>query len=167
MIINNSRFQISFQPNMKNINSKLLFQFIKFGIVGLSNTAISYIIYSLLVYVGLHYIIASVIAFVISVLNSFFWNNKYVFKKGDNQKRNIILSLIKTYLSYAFTGLILQNILLFVFISILHISKYLAPLFGLVITIPLNFILNKLWAFKSETYNNGLEEKNYVNNNTL
>jgi putative flippase GtrA len=138
---------------MKNINSILLFQFIKFGIVGLSNTAISYIIYSILVYVGLHYIIASVIAFVISVLNSFFWNNKYVFKKEDNQKRNIIHSLIKTYMSYAFTGLILQNLLLFVFISILHISKYLAPLFGLIITIPLNFVLNKLWAFQTEKNN--------------
>jgi len=146
----------------------LIFQFIKFGIVGLSNTAISYIIYFLLVYVGLHYIIASVIAFVISVLNSFFWNNKYVFKKGDNQKRNIIHSLIKTYISYAFTGLVLQNLLLFVFISILHISKYLAPLFGLVITIPLNFILNKLWAFKSEKHNkNELEEENCVANNIL
>jgi len=153
---------------MKKINYILLFQFIKFGIVGLSNTAISYIIYSLLVYVGLHYIAASVIAFVVSVFNSFFWNNKYVFKKGNDQKRNILHSLIKTYLSYAFTGLILQNLLLFIFISILHISKYLAPLFGLIITIPLNFILNKLWAFKSETCNkNDLEEKNYVTNNSL
>jgi len=125
-------------------------QFIKFGIVGLSNTAISYIIYSVLVYMRLQYIIASVIAFIVSVLNSFFWNNKYVFKKEDDQKRNIIHTLIKTYISYAFTGLILQNILLFVFIDILHISKYLAPFLGLVITIPLNFILNKKWAFQPE-----------------
>ncbi|MDR2730220.1 MAG: GtrA family protein, partial [Treponema sp.] len=78
---------------MKKINSILLFQFVKFGIVGLSNTAISYVIYSLLVYPGLHYIIASVIAFITSVLNSFFWNNKYVFKKEDNQKRGVIHSL--------------------------------------------------------------------------
>jgi putative flippase GtrA len=126
----------------------LLIQFIKFGIVGLSNTVISYAIYSVLVYIGLHYLVASIISFIISVLNSFFWNNKYVFKKDDDQKRNVFHSLIKTYISYAFTGLILQNLFLFLFIDILHISKYLAPLFGLVITIPLNFILNKLWAFK-------------------
>jgi hypothetical protein len=75
----------------KNLTS-LILQFIKFGIVGLSNTAISYIIYFLLVYFDLHYLIASIIAFFISVLNSFFWNNKYVFKKEDGQKRNILKS---------------------------------------------------------------------------
>jgi putative flippase GtrA len=125
-------------------------QFIKFGIVGLSNTIIAYAIYFLLVYFNLHYIFASIIAFIFSVLNSFFWNNKYVFKKQHEQKRNILHSLLKTYLSYAFTGLLLQNILLFVFIDIMHISTYIAPLFGLAITVPLNFILNKLWAFKTE-----------------
>jgi len=128
----------------------ILFQFIKFGIVGLSNTIISYIIYFVLVYIGSHYLIASIIAFIISVLNSFFWNNKYVFKKDEEQKRNIFHSLIKTYISYAFTGLILQNLLLFLFIDIVQISKYMAPFFGLVITIPLNFILNKKWAFQTE-----------------
>ena len=130
----------------------LLIQFFKFGIVGLSNTIISYIIYSVLVYTGLHYLIASVLSFMISVLNSFFWNNKYVFKKSNDQRRIIIHSLIKTYISYAFSGLILQNFLLFCFIDILHISKYLAPFFGLVITIPLNFILNKKWVFQPEKY---------------
>jgi len=128
-------------------------QFIKFGIVGLSNTVISYILYSVVVYFGIHYLIASIIAFSISVLNSFFWNNKYVFKKDDGQKRSIFHSIIKTYISYAFSGLILSNILLFIFIDILHISKYLAPFFGLVITIPLNFILNKKWAFQSVKHN--------------
>ena len=129
-------------------NSTLLIQFIKFGIVGFSNTVISYAIYSVLIYFGLHYLVASIIAFIISVSNSFFWNNKYVFKNDTSQKRNIVYSLVKTYLSYAFSGLILQNLLLIFFIEILHTSKYLAPFFGLVITVPLNFILNKLWAFK-------------------
>lgn len=133
--------------NQFSIN-KTIIQFIKFGIVGFSNTLISYAIYSILVYIGLHYLLASIIAFFISVLNSFFWNNKYVFKKNGEQKRNIFHSLIKTYISYGFTGLILQNLILFIFIDILHISKYIAPFFGLIITIPLNFILNKLWAFQ-------------------
>jgi putative flippase GtrA len=144
---------------------KITIQFFKFGIVGLSNTVISYVIYSLLVYFGLHYIFASIIAFVISVLNSFFWNNKYVFKKEHNQERNILHSLLKTYLSYAFTGLLLQNLLLFVFIDIMHISKYVAPLLGLIVTVPLNFVLNKIWAFKSERNikEKSNEENQYIN----
>ncbi len=125
-------------------------QFIKFGIVGFSNTAVSYLIYSVLVYIGQHYLVASVAAFIVSVLNSFFWNNKYVFKHSDGQKRGIWGALLKTYISYAFTGLVLSNILLFVFIDLLHVSKYIAPFFGLAVTIPLNFVLNKKWAFKAD-----------------
>jgi putative flippase GtrA len=125
-------------------------QFIKFGIVGLSNTALSYAIYAALVYIGLYYIIAGVISFALSVLNSLYWNSRYVFKPGGGQrKRNIWNVLIKTYASYAFTGLILSNILLYVFVDALHISEYLAPLFSLAVTVPLNFVLNKKWAFKS------------------
>ena len=134
---------------MININKKTIIQFIKFGIVGLSNTVISYVIYVLLVYINFHYIFANIFAFIISVLNSFFWNNKYVFK-SENNKRNIFHSLIKTYISYAFSGIIIGNLLLFIFIDILHISKYIAPFFGLFISVPLNFLLNKQWVFKSE-----------------
>ena len=135
---------------MKYISKNTIIQFIKFGIVGFSNTAIAYVIYASLVYLKLHYILANIIAFIISVLNSFFWNNKYVFKKGDDQKRNILQSLIKTFISYAFSGIIIGNVLLFLLVDVLHISKYIAPFFGLVISVPLNFVMNKKWAFKSE-----------------
>jgi putative flippase GtrA len=147
-----------------------LVQFIKFGLVGFSNTAIAYAIYSALVYMKLHYLIANLSAFAVSVLNSFFWNNKYVFKRRDNQERNLADTLIKTYVSYAVTGLALQSLLLIIFVDVLHISKYLSPLLGLTktaivdtddmskylaqllgltVTVPLNFVLNKKWAFKS------------------
>jgi putative flippase GtrA len=133
-------------------------QFIKFGVVGLSNTFISYAIYSIFVYLGVYYILASVIAFVISVLNSFFWNNKYVFK-NENNRKGILKSLLKTFVAYSLTGLILANFLLYIFVDILLISKYLAPLFGLVITVPLNFLLNKFWAFKTNNKEKN-DEKN-------
>ena len=133
---------------MKYISKNAIIQFIKFGIVGFSNTVIAYVIYALLVYFKLHYILANIIAFIISVLNSFFWNNKYVFKNEVTSKRDILHSLIKTYISYSFTGVFLGNALIFLFVDVLHISKYLAPFFGLVITVPLNFFMNKKWAFK-------------------
>jgi len=138
---------------MHKIYTSTLVQFIKFGIVGLSNTLISYLIYALLVYLGFHYLLASILAFIISVLNSFFWNSRFVFKIEKGSKRNFFSALIKTFMSYAFTGLILQNILLYILIDIMYVSKYIAPLFILIITVPLNFILNKLWAFKTTKQN--------------
>ena len=124
-----------------------LIQFIKFGIVGLSNTLISYVVYLMGVRFGMHYLLASVLGFVISVLNSFYWNNKYVFQQGD-EERNLWLTLVKTFMAYASTGLVLANILLYIWVDVLGISEYLGPIINLVITVPLNFVINKLWAFR-------------------
>lgn len=128
---------------------QFFFQFVKFGIVGLSNTFISYSVYAVLTYIGVYYVVSNVIAFVISVLNSFFWNNKYVFKKKDSETRNLWCTLTKTFLAYAVTGLLLANILLVFFVEKLAVSKYVAPILTLIITIPLNFLINKYWSFKT------------------
>jgi len=134
---------------------KALIQFIKFGIVGVSNTLLSYAINVavLLILSPLNisrdYFIANIISFIISVAWSFFWNNKYVFKQREGEKRNIASALLKTYVSYGVTGLVLANVLSFLWVDILGISKYIAPLLNLVISVPVNFLLNKLWAFKA------------------
>ncbi len=133
-----------------------LTQFIKFGLVGVTNTALSYGInvFVLKILQPYHlewdYVAGNVTAFILSVLWSFFWNNKYVFVEEKGQKRNKLTALIKTYISYGLTGIVLTNILSYVWIEILGISKYIAPLINLIISIPLNFLINKLWAFKTK-----------------
>ena len=135
-----------------------LIQFIKFGIVGVSNTLISYVIYlvsiiameKLNVFQGIDHYIANVIQFILSVLWSFYWNNRFVFTVKEGESRNLLKSLIKTYISYSFTGLILSSILLYVWVELLGINKAIAPLFSLIVSVPVNFLLNKLWAFKKE-----------------
>ena len=128
-------------------------EFLQFGLVGVSNTIISYLLYvvTLLLVsksgVKFDYIIANIVSWLLSVLWSFYWNNKFVFKKEEGEKRNIWAALFKTYVSYGFTGLILNNILSVLWVSVLHISKMLAPIINLVISIPINFFMNNLWAF--------------------
>ncbi len=128
---------------------KTLVQFTKFGIVGISNTVVSYGVYSYLVYIGLPYLISNIAGFIAAVTNSFFWNNKYVFKKSKNERRNPISVLVKTFIAYASTGLVINTFLLYLFIEKFNISKYFAPLLCFSITVPINFLLNKIWAFKS------------------
>ena len=126
-------------------------QFVKFGVVGVSNTLISYVVYLLLVALGVNYLLASIIGFIVGVFNSFHWNNKYVFVEGENENRSKLKAFFKTFMAYAGTGLILSNILLFLWVDTLGIPKELGPLINLFITVPLNFIINKLWAFKKAT----------------
>ena len=128
-------------------------QFIKFGIVGVSNTAVYYIFYSGLVYMKVPYLLANIVAAIVSILNSYFWNNRYVFTMEKNEKRNIWGTLIKTFLAYAGTWLVLSNIILVFFVEIIRVSEYIAPIFVLFITVPLNFVINKFWAFKPQKDN--------------
>lgn len=131
------------------LKSKFLLQFIKFGLVGVSNTVVSYVVYLIFVYFGMHYIIANFIGFVAGVLNSYVWNSRYVFKEEENaEKRSFWKTLAKTFASYGMTGLVLSSVLLYLWVDILGIPSSIAPIINLVATIPLNFILNKLWAYK-------------------
>ena len=58
------------------INKTTIFQFVKFGIVGVSNTAISLIVYYIIYWINPEwYMIGNVAGWVISVANAFFWNN--------------------------------------------------------------------------------------------
>ena len=124
----------------------LIKQFIKFGLVGVSNTLISLGVYYLLVFLGVHYILANVGAFIISVLNAYYWNSKYVFKKGVQDKKK---SFIKCFAAYGIIFL-LGSALLYLQVDIFGISDKIAPIINLFVTVPANFVLNKLWAFKEK-----------------
>lgn len=132
-------------------------EFVKFGVIGLSNTVISYMLYllslftfqSLKILPSTDYLVAQIIGFVLSVLWSFYWNNRFVFK-DEGKKRNLLQALIKTYISYAFTGLFLNSVLSVLWVEVLHWSKMIAPIVNLLVSVPINFLLNKFWAFKNK-----------------
>ena len=131
-------------------------QFVKFGLVGVSNILLSYFInvgVLLLLAskdVSWDYVVANIVAFALSVLWSFYWNNRFVFTQKQNETRNIWKALLKTYASYSVTGMVINNILSWLWIDILGVSKFIAPIINLLISVPLIFILNKFWAFKEE-----------------
>lgn len=134
---------------------QVIMQFLKFGLVGASNALVVYVTYSMFVYMGLPYLIGNLFAFIISVLNSFYWNNKYVFVEGDISRRNTVVTLVRTFIAYGTTGIILNSILLIVWIDVLQISQYVAPIINLIITTPLNFVINKFWSYKIEEQKEG------------
>lgn len=134
-------------------NKQNLYQFIRFGIVGVSNTLVAYAIYSVCVFTEIHYLIANAIGFFVSVLNAYYWSDRFVFKKREGESRNVVWTLAKTYIAYGSTGLLMSSFLLYLYINKLHVSEYLAQLLVLVITIPLNYIINKLWSFKTKRAN--------------
>ena len=123
-----------------------LLQFGKFGIIGIFNNAISYVTYFVLIKLGMHYIPANIIGFSLSVYNAYYWNNKYVFVAEN--KRIWWKTFLKTYISYAGTGIVLSNVLLVLWVECLYISREVAPVLNLLITVPVNYLVNKFWTYK-------------------
>lgn len=156
-------------------NNKIatIWQFIKFGLVGVCNTAVSYIVYSICYYIfhaNVH--VANIMGFIISVFTAFLLQSTFVFKESENAVHRVWWQvLIKTYISYAFTGLFLTEVLLILWLNVIHIEQYLtpmvdmiekydmhmgaedlavslAPFLNMVLTIPINFCVNKFWAYR-------------------
>lgn len=136
---------------------ELLLQFVRFGAVGFTSILVGYGAYtgtlSVLRYMHLwpntDVFVGQVMMFVISVGWSFIWNNKLVFQRQKGEECNLWLVCLKTYATYAFTSLFLSELLLHLWVNILDVNEYLAPLLSIFITGPINFVIQKFWAFKS------------------
>ena len=59
---------------------KTAVQFVKFGIVGVSNTLISLAIYYIGLYFGIYYVFSNVLGFFAGTLTAYYWNYLYVFR---------------------------------------------------------------------------------------
>ncbi len=150
-------------------------QFLKFGLVGLSNTLISEAVYAVIVCLKGHYMLASATGFILSIFNAYYWNNRYVFKEDETREKRIWWQvLLKTFIAYLW-GFLANLALLVLWIDILHISDYLEPIarlchqwdlrflsaevlgnlfaegINLILVLPMNYLVNKLWAYQQGT----------------
>ena len=129
-------------------------QFIKFSIVGLSNTLVSYVAYIAILFLlqafgllpDVDYLVSQWVSYTLSILWAFYWNRKKVFL-SDAVPWHIALT--RSFIAYSFTGLILSSILLYIEVDILSLSKLMAPIINIAICVPINYMINKHWAFRS------------------
>lgn len=135
---------------LKRWNKQSLLQFCKFGAVDVGNTAVSMATYYIVLWFNPEfYLLGSILGALLSILHAFLWSNFYVFPQKRQALKQFFICLGKCYFSYGGTS-VLSNVLLWVEVSFWHVDKVYAPIINLMITIPLNFVLNKLWVFGRE-----------------
>lgn len=111
-------------------------EFIKFVVVGGINTAVYYLCYLIGLHgLNLHYLVAHVIAIVISVVGSFFLNSYYTYKVRPTWKKFFLFPLTQL------VNITVTAILLIILVDFLHLNRNLAPLAAVVVTIPITFIV--------------------------
>jgi len=119
-------------------------QFIKFGIVGVSNTLLTFIVYTLLLKVfGVWYLAASAIGFVVGATNGFLLNRRWTFAGhvGD------ALTPVRWAVVQG-CGLAINEGLLFVFVHDARLDKLLAQVFATAVVTVTTFLANRAWTFR-------------------
>lgn len=122
-------------------------KFLKFGLVGIFNTLITIISYIFLVKIGMNYLVANSIAYIIGVANSYYWNKNWVFRPKDSNK-----SLFVKFLAVNLIVLAFNTISLYLLVNKLLMNPFISQIFAIGVGMIINFFLNKLWTFNNQEH---------------
>ncbi len=126
------------------LNAPVVVQFLKFGIVGVSNTALTFIVYTLLLKgFGVWYLAASAAGFAVGATNGFLLNRRWTFRDhvGDT------LTPVRWAVVQG-CGLAINEGLLFLFVHDARLDKLLAQALATVVVTLSTFFANRAWTFR-------------------
>lgn len=117
-------------------------EILKFIIVGGINTLNYYVVYLLLLkLLHIEYMISHITGFLVAFVISYYLNCYFVYRVKPTWRKFITFPITQI------VNVSLQTVLLYVFVSWLNLPAEIAPFAGLVITIPITFVLSK-WILK-------------------
>lgn len=129
-------------------------QVLLFAAVGISSGIVNMAVYNGVLFLlrwlkwfpQFDFLIALIFGFVLSVAWSFLLNRRFVFRE---QAVAWFPALIKTYLSYAATGIGFSSLLSLLWVYVFHIPKEVLTVLNDTLCFPVNFLLVKFWSFGS------------------
>ncbi len=127
------------------LNLKLVVQFLKFGIVGVSNTLLAFAVYTVLLKVfGVWYVAASGIGFAAGAVNGFLLNRRWTFREhvGD-AFTPVRWAIVQT------CGLGLNLGLVYLFVHDLGLDELVGQIPTTAIVTVLTFAANRSWTFRT------------------
>lgn len=133
------------ERHISTLNVKLVVQFLKFGIVGVSNTLIAFAVYTVLLKVfGVWYVAASGIGFAVGAVNGFLLNRRWTFRDhvGD-ALTPVRWAIVQT------CGLGLNLGLVYLFVHDLGMDELVGQIPTTVIVTVLTFAVNRSWTFRT------------------
>jgi putative flippase GtrA len=122
----------------------VLVQFVKFGIVGISNTLITFAVYTLLLKVfGVWYLAASAIGFIVGAVNGFLLNRRWTFADhvGDAYTP-VRWGIVQT------AGLGLNLGLLYLLVHDAGVDELIAQALATIVVTVSTFLVNRAWTFR-------------------
>jgi putative flippase GtrA len=92
---------------------------------------------------GVHHLVAATIAFVVAVLNNFWWNRHWTFKAGRGRAGfQAARFFAVSTMAFLFAATVLELL-----VSVAGVKELPAQAIAIVAATPLNFVGNKMWSF--------------------
>lgn len=120
-------------------------QLVRFGAVGATGYIVNLAVFAACVHLfAIDYHLSAVIAFVVSVLNNFWWNRHWTFSaKQAHPGRQAVRFFTVSLLAFGFTYVVL------VMLVDAGLMKVAAQAIAIAAGTPLSFIGQKLWSFRA------------------
>ncbi|MFR2241410.1 MAG: GtrA family protein [Anaerobutyricum soehngenii] len=131
-----------FEPFYKKYKEILLYLF--FGGLTMIVSIVSYAICNLTF--EINELIANVFSWILAVLFAFYTNRIWVFQARTNSIRDFLKQMI-SFCSGRIVTLIIEEVILFIFITNLHCGSMMVKIVAQIVVIILNYIISKLWVF--------------------
>ena len=111
---------------------------IRFILVGFMNTFNYYVIYLLFIHVlNMNYLIAHILAFLISLVGSFFMNSYFTYRSKPTMKKFLQFPL--TYV----VNISVTTLSIYILVDLMGLNETISPLIASLVAIPFTFILPK------------------------
>jgi putative flippase GtrA len=122
----------------------VLRQWLRFAIVGAANTLLSWCVYALLEHAGVHYLLASGLAFGVGAINSYALNRRWTFHSSGRRAPEVL-----RFGAVQCVGLALDVSLLYVLVHHLGVHHLIAQALVFPVASAATFTLSRGWAFRS------------------
>lgn len=117
---------------------------IRFLIVGCINTAVGYSLFVVFIFIGLHYLLAYILATIVGVFVSYILNKSFTFRKHKKSYAEAI-----RFVSVYAMSFLIGNVALYIMVDVLYFVPYLAGALNLIFTTIISWFGHKYFSFRS------------------
>ncbi len=120
-------------------------QLVKFAVVGGSGYVVNLAVFAAAVELAdVHHLVAATMAFVVAVMNNFWWNRHWTFGAKDGHAG----FQAARFFSVSVVAFLFGAAMLEVLVNLAGVPEIAAQAVSIVAATPLNFVGNKMWSFR-------------------
>lgn len=128
-------------PNQPVLRDDSMRQFRRFLVVGVGNTAVSFVAYRVLLALSIPYVLAAALAFSVGAVNGYIFNRRWTFAARDSARTRIL------YVAVQAVGAASTSLLVLLFVRVAGTGKVGAYLLAIPPVTVCMFIANRIWTF--------------------